>query len=105
MPAAAPTMTPTTSRTTWRMNPSDSRAREHKRFAGPRSRSARMLPFRGSGVSRSKDQTSQTDRHTIGEPTQQEVAAFKPRLIVVSGILLGQQLELGAAPIIIGRAS
>ena len=56
-------------------------------------------------MSRSKDQTSQTDRHTIGEPTQQEVAAFKPRLIVVSGILLGQQLELGATPIIIGRAS
>jgi diguanylate cyclase (GGDEF)-like protein len=55
-------------------------------------------------VSRSKDQTSKTDRHTISEPTQQEEAAFKPRLIVVSGMLLGQQLELGAAAVIIGRA-
>lgn len=56
-------------------------------------------------MSRSKDQTSKTDRHTIGELAEQEGAAFKPRLIVVSGMLLGQQLELGAAPVIIGRAS
>jgi diguanylate cyclase (GGDEF)-like protein len=52
-----------------------------------------------------KDQTSETDRHTVGEPTRQDDGAFKPRLIVVSGMLLGQQMELGDAPVIIGRAS
>ena len=55
-------------------------------------------------MSASKDQTSKTDRHTIGELEQKETA-FKPRLIVVSGMLLGQQMELGTAPVIIGRAS
>ena len=53
----------------------------------------------------SKNQTSETDRHTVGEPTRQESGAFKPRLIVVSGMLLGLQLELGETPVIIGRSS
>jgi diguanylate cyclase (GGDEF)-like protein len=52
-----------------------------------------------------KDQTSETDRHTVGEPTREEGGSFKPRLIVVSGMLLGQQMELGDAPVIVGRAS
>ena len=52
-----------------------------------------------------KDQTSKTDRHTVGEPTRKDDGAFKPRLIVVSGMLLGQQMELGDAPVIVGRAS
>jgi diguanylate cyclase (GGDEF)-like protein len=52
-----------------------------------------------------KDQTSKTDRHTVGELTRKAESAFKPRLIVVSGMLLGQQMELGNAPVIVGRAS
>jgi len=52
-----------------------------------------------------RDQTSQTDRHTVGEPTREEDGAFKPRLIVVSGMLLAQQMELGDKPVIVGRAS
>jgi diguanylate cyclase (GGDEF)-like protein len=56
-------------------------------------------------VPANRDQTSETDRHTVGEPAHSEDGAFKPRLIVVSGMLLGQQLELGDAPVIIGRAS
>ena len=53
----------------------------------------------------SRNTTSQTDRHTVGEPTRQDDGAFKPRLIVVSGMLLGQQMELGDVPVIVGRAS
>jgi len=56
-------------------------------------------------VAASKNNTSETDRHTVGEPTRQESGAFKPRLIVVSGMLLGQQIELGDRPVIIGRSS
>jgi diguanylate cyclase (GGDEF)-like protein len=41
----------------------------------------------------------------VGEPTRQDDGAFKPRLIVVSGMLLGQQMELGDVPVIVGRAS
>lgn len=41
----------------------------------------------------------------MGEPTRQDDGAFKPRLIVVSGMLLGQQMELGDVPVIVGRAS
>jgi len=56
-------------------------------------------------VPSSRNTTSQTDRHTVGEPTRQDDGAFKPRLIVVSGMLLGQQMELGDVPVIVGRAS
>ena len=52
-----------------------------------------------------RNHTSETDRHTIGESTRQEDGTYKPRLIVVSGMLLGQQIELGDGPIIIGRSS
>ena len=57
------------------------------------------------GVAASKNNTSETDRHSVGGATRQESAAFKPRLIVVSGMLLGQQIELGDAPVIVGRSS
>jgi len=56
-------------------------------------------------VPASRNHTSQTDRHTVGEPTRQDAGAFKPRLIVVSGMLLGQQMELGDTPVIVGRAT
>ena len=52
------------------------------------------------------DNNSKTDRNTIAEslPTI-EAGAFKPRLIVVSGMMLGLQIELRDEPITIGRAS
>lgn len=56
------------------------------------------------GVRARKNQTAETDRHTVGE-ARQEADACKPRLIVVSGMLLGLQLDLGDRPIIIGRSS
>jgi diguanylate cyclase (GGDEF)-like protein len=52
-----------------------------------------------------KDQTSKTDRHSVSELARKDDGAFKPRLIVVSGMLLGQQIELGNAPVIVGRAN
>jgi len=56
-------------------------------------------------VAASKNNTSETDRHSVGTPARSESGACKPRLIVVSGMLLGQQIELGEAPVIIGRSS
>ena len=46
-----------------------------------------------------------TDRATILEPSvTQETQATNPRLIVVSGLLLGHQVEIAGAPVTIGRA-
>jgi diguanylate cyclase (GGDEF)-like protein len=58
-----------------------------------------------SKASVNKDQNSKTDRHTVGEPARQEDGSFNPRLIVVSGMMLGLQIELNDKPVIIGRAS
>jgi len=55
--------------------------------------------------SSSNDPNSQTDRHTVAQPPPREDDTFKPRLIVVSGVMLGFQLELGSALVVIGRAS
>ncbi|MDR3386230.1 MAG: GGDEF domain-containing protein [Rudaea sp.] len=53
----------------------------------------------------SNDQNSNTDRHTVAQAAPREDDTFKPRLIVVSGVMLGFQLELGTALIVVGRAS
>jgi diguanylate cyclase (GGDEF)-like protein len=56
-------------------------------------------------VPSSKDQNSKTDRHTVAQHAPREDDAFRPRLIVVSGLMLGFQVELGSAILIVGRAS
>ncbi|HTA65151.1 MAG TPA: GGDEF domain-containing protein [Xanthomonadaceae bacterium] len=53
----------------------------------------------------SNDQNRRTDRNTVVEATRRLGGASNPRLIVVSGMLLGQQIELRDAPIVVGRAS
>ncbi|HZP65418.1 MAG TPA: GGDEF domain-containing protein [Rudaea sp.] len=53
----------------------------------------------------SNDQNAKTDRHTVAQPPPREDDTFKPRLIVVSGVMLGFQLELGSALVVVGRAS
>ncbi len=50
-----------------------------------------------------KDQ-SNTDRATVIAGPDGEVRDRPPRLIVVSGVFLGHQLEIGDGPVIIGRA-
>ena len=84
--------------------PLENSARKHSGTVGDRRYNAKQYPG-GQRVPSSRNTTSQTDRHTVGEPTRQDDGAFKPRLIVVSGMLLGQQMELSDVPIIIGRAS
>jgi len=56
-------------------------------------------------VPSSRDQNSKTDRNTLAESTRPEEGAANPRLIVVSGMMLGLQIELGDAPVVIGRGS
>lgn len=52
-----------------------------------------------------KGQGSRTDRQTLAEPSRAEAATGQPRLIVVSGMLLGVQVELADEPIVVGRSS
>jgi diguanylate cyclase (GGDEF)-like protein len=47
---------------------------------------------------------SNTDRATVLAGPDVDLRDRPPRLIVVSGVFLGQQLEIGQRPIIIGRA-
>jgi diguanylate cyclase (GGDEF)-like protein len=49
------------------------------------------------------DPTSKTDRHTLAEATRQLGEAARPRLVVVSGMLLGLQVELRDDAVVIGR--
>jgi len=56
-------------------------------------------------VQSNNDPNSKTDRHTVAHPPPREDDTFKPRLIVVSGVMLGFQLELGSALVVVGRAS
>jgi GGDEF domain-containing protein len=56
-------------------------------------------------VASTNDHNSKTDRNTIAETGPHEAGEFKPRLIVVSGMMLGLQIELGTEPVTIGRAS
>jgi diguanylate cyclase (GGDEF)-like protein len=51
-----------------------------------------------------KDVNTKTDRHTVVEPTRRLGDPSRPRLVVVSGVLLGQQTELHDEPVVIGRA-
>jgi diguanylate cyclase (GGDEF)-like protein len=52
------------------------------------------------------DNNSKTDRNTIAESiSTNDEGSFKQRLIVVSGMMLGLQIELRDEPITIGRAS
>ena len=51
------------------------------------------------------DHNSKTDRNTIADTGPHENGEFKPRLIVVSGMMLGLQIELGNDVVTIGRAS
>ena len=53
----------------------------------------------------SKDQNFKTDRATVLDPSVTQETRSSPRLIVVSGMLLGHQIELGDAPVTIGRSS
>lgn len=53
----------------------------------------------------SKDQNSNTDRATVLESTRGERDEHVPRVIVVSGMMLGLQVELGETAVTIGRAS
>ena len=51
------------------------------------------------------DKNPKTDRATILEPSvTQETQSTNPRLIVVSGLLLGHQIEIGDQPVTIGRS-
>lgn len=52
-----------------------------------------------------RDQNSQTDRATVPESTRAENGLTSPRLIVVSGMMLGLQIALHDDPIVIGRSS
>jgi diguanylate cyclase (GGDEF)-like protein len=56
-------------------------------------------------VASTNDHNSKTDRNTIAETGPHETGEFKPRLIVVSGMMLGLQIELGNDTVTIGRAS
>jgi diguanylate cyclase (GGDEF)-like protein len=62
-------------------------------------------PRRGLRVASSKNENRKTDRHTVAELTRRLGSSVNPRLIVVSGMLLGQQIEVLDAPIVIGRAT
>ena len=53
----------------------------------------------------SKDQHSETDRHTVAESARLNEGTVNPRLIVVSGMMLGLRIELTDVPVIIGRSS
>ncbi|MBS0556465.1 MAG: GGDEF domain-containing protein [Proteobacteria bacterium] len=52
----------------------------------------------------SRDQNFKTDRQTMAESTRADDKVSHPRLIVVSGVLLGTQIELGEEPVTIGRS-
>ncbi|WP_347259645.1 GGDEF domain-containing protein [Rudaea sp.] len=55
-------------------------------------------------MSSSRNQDFGTDRQTVLESTRRTDSSSRPRLIVVSGVLLGSQIELGDAPVVIGRS-
>jgi diguanylate cyclase (GGDEF)-like protein len=50
------------------------------------------------------DSITKTDRHSVAELTRLLGEPTKPRLVVVSGMLLGLQVELRDRPVMIGRA-
>src|ERR1700733_15173873 len=62
------------------------------------------MPSRGD-IDVSGHQNSKTDRATILESSSVGDGKRHPRLIVVSGLMLGHQIELGSEAVLIGRAS
>ncbi len=56
-------------------------------------------------VQRLSKEHSNTDRATVIAGPDMEHRERPPRLIVVSGVFLGHQLELGEEPVMIGRAT
>lgn len=48
---------------------------------------------------------SDTERATVLAPAEPQAGGDLPRLIVVSGMLLGFQIEIGDRPLVIGRSS
>jgi diguanylate cyclase (GGDEF)-like protein len=56
-------------------------------------------------VPSSKDQNSKTDRHSVADFARQDDSTFDPRLVVVSGMMLGLKIQLTDVPVIIGRSS
>jgi diguanylate cyclase (GGDEF)-like protein len=51
------------------------------------------------------DKNPKTDRATIIEPSVTQETQGQPRLIIVSGLLLGHQVEIEDEPVTIGRGS
>ncbi|HEY2396362.1 MAG TPA: GGDEF domain-containing protein [Rudaea sp.] len=51
------------------------------------------------------DKNPKTDRATILEPSVAQETPGNPRLIIVSGLLLGHQIEIGEVVVTIGRAA
>jgi diguanylate cyclase (GGDEF)-like protein len=56
-------------------------------------------------VPSSKDQNAKTDRHSVADFARKDDSTFDPRLVIVSGIMLGLKIKLTDIPIIIGRSS
>jgi diguanylate cyclase (GGDEF)-like protein len=56
-------------------------------------------------VPSSKDQNAKTDRHSVAELVHRDDDTFNPRLVVVSGVMLGLQIPLSDVPVIVGRSS
>jgi diguanylate cyclase (GGDEF)-like protein len=52
-----------------------------------------------------EDKNLKTDRATILEPSVTQETQGNPRLIIVSGLLLGHQVDIGSAPVTIGRGA
>ena len=57
------------------------------------------------GHALSKHENSKTDRATLLENSGVQQEKRSPRLIVVSGVMLGHQLELSGDEVVVGRAS
>lgn len=53
----------------------------------------------------SRENNPKTDRATVLEPSITQETQGNPRLIIVSGLLLGHQVEIGDAPVTIGRGT
>ena len=52
-----------------------------------------------------KPDPHKTDRATVVDPTTTQELTGQPRLVVVSGLLLGHEVEIGDEPVIVGRGS
>jgi diguanylate cyclase (GGDEF)-like protein len=65
-----------------------------------------MLPRRNPEPdAMAQPKNAKTDRATILEHSITQETTDRPRLIVVSGLLLGHRVEIGAEPVSVGRAA